>query len=128
MDEGERGVGKKEQGQNSHRDVDELDEVTQKTHDGKADRNSFGDLDKFYKCQCSMRELSTSTASESSVPFCEGFVHRVKNCQGSVSIPTKLCAQSFAYLLAILDELLGNLNKFLEFLRHGCGGCGEGKS
>ena len=68
--------------------MDELDEVTQKTHDGKADRNSFGDLDKFYKYQCSMRELSTPTASGSSVPFCEGFVHRVKNCQGSVSIPT----------------------------------------
>ena len=44
MDEGERGVAKKERGQNSHRDVDELDEVTQKTHDGKADRHCLADL------------------------------------------------------------------------------------
>ena len=61
----------------SHRDVNELDEVANEAHDSKAHSDSLTDLNKFYHKD--WRPPLCGVAVQH-VPFCEGFVQRVRNC------------------------------------------------
>ena len=62
--------------EDSHRDVYELDEVSNETHDGESYSNRLADLNKFCKIEV---ELRLKTMVYVCVPFCEGFVQRVRN-------------------------------------------------
>ena len=61
---------------NSHWDVDELDEIPNETHDRKSDGNGLANLNKLYRF---VRELQFAGVKHESIPFCEGFVQRVRN-------------------------------------------------
>ena len=52
------------------------------------------------------------------LPFCEGFVQRVRNYT-AMSNHLLRGSESITDLVSILDELLGNVHELLEFFRHG---------
>ncbi len=61
-----------------HWDVDELDEVANEAHDRETNSNSLGDL---HELCIRLSGLSTTISLLRGVPFCDGFVHRVRNCK-----------------------------------------------
>ena len=94
--------------------MDEFYEITNETHDRKTDSYCFANLYEFWR-----KAFSDTLLKQEAVngPFCEGFVQRVRNWTTHEQEVSEGLERK-KNLVAISDELLRNLEKFSNFVRH----------
>ena len=100
----------------SHRNVDQLDEVPNESHNSESDSDSLGNLNKFCKgCQLCVRKLCLSERT---------FVGRLGTPGKELKTKVRRCESrrlDSACLVTLTDELLGNVDELLELVGHGGG-------
>ena len=91
--------------------MDQLDEVTNESHNSKPDSDSLGNLNKFCKgCELCIRKLCLSEWT---------FVGRLGTPGKELKTKVSRCESrrlDSACLIALTDELLGNVDELLELV------------
>jgi hypothetical protein len=98
--------------------VDEFHEVANEAHDSETNGNCPTDVQVFWILKA--RKEPVMNVCEYARPFCVGLVHRVKNCRSrNVNLGCSLIFEIVKTdLISITNELLGDLEKFLELVGH----------
>lgn len=100
-----------------HWDMNELDEVTNETHDTE----TYGDRLAYLSEFCSRRSGRELKNAQKCAPCCEGFVHRVRNWEHRGLKKSARRVGGEMYLVSVTGKLLGYFEEFGDSVGHGSG-------